>query len=260
MIFTCQKDAIQELEKLARNDRHSVLIEGPSGCGKTYLAKQYASMLNVDDFEIIQPKVTDIRETIDTCGQLENKIVLCIENLDKGVAGASYTLLKSLEEPRPNIYIIITVSNMEWVPDTIISRSTVVSTNPPISSDIEMFSRKVNEMKYSKLKDTTLWRCVRTLADANTILNMSDDHISYFDTLPELFKFKTSVASIMWKMGHFEDNSDTPAELVIRYAMEILNTNHVRRAGIQCISDMQKNRIAQHVILAKFAFECKYWE
>ena len=95
MNFICQKYSLNELQQLANKDRHSVLIEGSSGCGKTYLARQYAQMIDVYDFINVEPKVQDIRNTIDSCLQLGNKVVICIENLDKGVSGASYTLLKS---------------------------------------------------------------------------------------------------------------------------------------------------------------------
>lgn len=260
MNFICQKYSLNELQQLANKDRHSVLIEGSSGCGKTYLARQYAQMIDVYDFINVEPKVQDIRNTIDSCLQLGNKVVICIENLDKGVSGASYTLLKSLEEPLPNMYIVITCRNINNVPDTIISRSTVVSTCPPVDSDLDLFARSVNPEKYFRLNKSLIWRCIRTLGDVNTILNMSDEHIDYFNTLNEISKFRDSVFNIVWKLSHFEDKSETPVELVIRYIMEIVGTVHVKKAGIECISDLINCRFGQHSILAKFAFECKYCE
>lgn len=260
MNFICQKYSLEELQKLANNDRHSILIEGPPGCGKTYLSKQYARMLDVYDFAEVAPKVNDIRESVDSCLQLDNRVVLCIENLDKGVSGASYTLLKSLEEPYPNMYIVITCRNINDVPDTIISRSTVVSACPPVDSDLDLFARSVNPEKYFKLAKSRIWNCIRTLGDVNIILNMSDEHIGYFNTLDDLSRFKDPISNIVWKLGHFDDKSETPVELVIRYIMEFINTNHVKRAGIECISNLAKGRVAQHAILAKFAFECKYCE
>ena len=260
MIFTCQKLGLEELQKLADSNRHSVLIEGPSGCGKTYMAKQYANMLSVPDFVEVLPKVNDVRDAIDSCLQIENDVVLCIENLDKGVSGASYTILKSLEEPLPNMYIVITCTNINNVPDTIISRSTVVSTSPPVDSDIDLYARSVNPDKYFKLQNSDIWRCIRTFGDANIILNMSDEHLMYFSEIRKMCNFQDSVSNIVWKLGHFDDKEETPMELVIRYIMEIVNTAHVKKAGIECISDMMQRRIAKHAVLAKFVFECKYVE
>ena len=97
MLSNSQKEPLAELKQLAASNRQSILIEGPSGCGKTYLCKQYANMLGIDDFSVVAPKVADIREALDSCLSLQNRVLLAIENLDLGVAGASYTLLKSLE-------------------------------------------------------------------------------------------------------------------------------------------------------------------
>ena len=94
MILKCQSSALDELQNLADSDRHSVLIEGVAGSGKTYLAKQYAKFLSINDFVTVNATVNDIRKSIDTSYNLESKIVICIENLDTGVAGASHTLLK----------------------------------------------------------------------------------------------------------------------------------------------------------------------
>lgn len=260
MNFISQAKNIEELQKLANKDRHSVLIEGAPGSGKTYLARQYANMLGVQDFIIVPAKVNEIRETIDSCFQLDTRIVLCIENLDKGVVSSSYTLLKSLEEPAPNVYIIVTCQNSNRVPDTIISRSTIVSVSPPTTQDIDLFSRSVNPDRYMKLNQSLIWRCARTFSDAQTILSMSEDHINYILSLKDICNFHDSVSNIVWKLGHFEDKSETPLEIVVRYIMEIVGTNHVRSCGIECISDLLLGRIAHHAVLSKFIFECKYCE
>lgn len=260
MIFTCQANGIDELRLLASKDRHSVLIEGAPGCGKTYLARQYASLLDVQDFNIVPAKVNEIRDTIDFCSQLESTVVLCIENLDKGVASSSYTLLKALEEPSPNIYIVITCQSINRVPDTIVSRSTVVSISPPTDKDLDLFARSVNPEKYMKWSQSPIWKCVRTFNDAMTILSMQDEQINYILSLATICPFRDSVSNIVWKLGHFEDKSDTPIEIVIRYLMEILKSQHAQISGIECISDLSLGRIAQHAVLSKFVFECKYVE
>lgn len=260
MKFLCQESALSELQSLANNDRHSVLIEGPEGSGKSYLAKQYASMLFVSDFQEILPKVDIIKDTIDTCLKMNTPIVLCIENLDTGVPAASYALLKFLEEPLPNVYIVITCRNVKHVPDTIISRCAVVVTSPPVDIDVSSYSLSKNPDKFKLVQHSILWRCVRTFKDADTVLNMTDANLEYFKSLDSLSKFNDSVSNIVWSIGHYPDNTETPVDLVIRYIMEILNTAHIRKAGIACIRDITQGRIASHACLAKFVFEAKYCE
>lgn len=260
MNFKCQEQPLKELDTLRLSDRHSVLIEGPSGCGKTYLARQYANMMNVDDFQIVLPKVDEIKNTIDACTQITNPVVLCIENLDTGVPAASYALLKFLEEPLPNIYIVVTCRNLQHVPDTIISRSAVVVTAPPVDIDIATYSISANAARFDQLKFTELWRCVRTFKDADTVLNMTPEQVMYFQKLPDVTKFNDSVSNLVWKISHYEDNSECPVDLVIRYIMNTVNTVHIRQAGIECLNDLSLKRIASHAVLAKFIFEAKYCE
>lgn len=260
MKFLCQQSALDELKLLADSDRHSVLIEGPEGSGKSYLAKQYASMLNVLDYQEVVPKVDSVKETIDTCLRMNTPIVLCIENLDTGVPAASYALLKFLEEPLPNVYIVVTCRNIKHVPDTIISRSAVVVTGPPVDADITEYALFKNESQYRALKNSLLWNCARTFKDVESVLNMTPAQLEYFKNLTTLAKFHDTVSNLVWNIGHYPDNSETPVEFVIRYLMELVGTPHIKRAGIQCITDLTKGRIAAHAVLAKFVFEAKYCE
>lgn len=260
MNFMCQKSALDELESLCASRRHSVLIEGPEGSGKTYLARQYADMLDVADFQVITPKVDSIKDAIDSCLQIDTPVVLCIENLDTGVPGASYALLKFLEEPLPHVYIVVTCRNIKHVPDTIISRSAVVVTAPPVDIDISSYALSRNGDRFKELQHTMLWRCVRTFSDAETVLNMNPTQLDYFNSLKELAEFRDTVSNIAWKIGHYPDNIETPLELVIRYLMEIANTAHIKKSGIDCIRDLTQGRIASHAALAKFAFDAKYCE
>lgn len=260
MDFMCQQSSISELKVLSNNDCHSLLIHGPEGCGKTYLAKQYSSMIGSTDFQLVSPKVDDIRAAMDECIQLKSSIVICVENLDLGVAGASYTLLKFLEEPDSNVYIVITCRNINRIPDTILSRSAVVTTSPPTSLDLNRYAATKNLNGFSYFKETMLWRCVRTFKDADTVLSLSSAQIEYFKSLSETCKFKDSVYNIMWKLQRYPDNTNTPIELVIRYILELCDSFHIKRCGIECIRDISQSRIASHAAIAKFVFECKYCE
>ena len=258
MDFACQRSALAELAMLAKSDRHSIMIEGPAGCGKSYLALQFAKLIGVSDFHIVEPTVQAIRDTIDGCYQVGNRVVLCVENLDKGVAAASYTILKFLEEPASNIYIVITCRNMNRVPDTIISRSVCVNAAPPIESDIDEYAKNKDLSKFNQVCGSTLWRCVRTFGDADAVLHMNDAQLGYFDTFQKLVSFREPISSTSWALQHYSDNSETPIELVIRYVMEICPSQTIQRAGISCLSDISAGRIASHAAVARFVLDCKY--
>ena len=257
MNFVCQQEPIEQLKLMASIRRQSIIIEGSPGCGKTYLAKQYSEMVGIPDFQVVEPKVDAIRSSIDTCINLNEPIVLCIENLDKGVQSASYALLKFLEEPPACAIVIVTCQNIRLVPDTIVSRSNVVTLGPPIDADLALYAQS----KYGPdILHSPLWGCVRTFQDVDTVSAMTSDNYKYFLSLPDVCKFRDSVSNIVWKLGHYEDNSETPIELVIRYIMGYMKTPFVERCGIECIRDLSQGRIAPHAVLSKFAFNVKYCE
>ena len=260
MIFKSQEEPLSQLKMLAKSGRHSILIEGPKGCGKSYLANQYANMLEIDDFMQVVPKVADIREAIESCMQITNDIVICIENLDLGVAGASYTLLKFLEEPAPNVYIVVTCRNIQQVPDTIVSRSTVVTVGPPIRSDLETYASNKNFSAFHIIENKLVWRCTQSISDVDCVLEMNPTQVAYYESLANLFQSNESVSSIVWSIGHYADGKETNVEIAIRCIMEVLKTNFVTKCGIDCMKDIASGRVAPHAVLSKFAFNVKYCE
>ena len=262
MEMIAQKESIAELKNLASYDRHSVMIAGVSGCGKTYLAKQYANMLNIEEFQMIEPKVQAIKATIQDCIALNNPIVLCIENLDTGVPGASYALLKFLEEPKSNIYIVVTCRNIRLVPDTIVSRSAVISVAPPVNSDIHSFAKSINELAYERTKsNSAIWKCVKTLSDVELVLNMTPTQISYFNTIPEIIRCKDPISSVSWQLQNYpNDGGATPIELVVRYIMNTVHSKYLWTKCHECLQDLSRKRISANAVISKLVFELKYCE
>lgn len=260
MNFNSQSAAIEELHKLSDANRQSVVIEGPPGSGKTHLTHLYADMLGIEDYSIVHPKVSEVKEALDSTLALNNNIMLVIENLDLGVKGAAYALLKTLEEPLPNLYIVITCRNLAGIPDTIISRSAVVNVSPPTLNDIDAYGDAKDHLKFSNLSRRLVWKCVRSFTDADEVLQMTNGQIDYYEALAEVCQFKESVSNIVWKLGHYPDNSECNVELAIRSVVELMQKPFITKCGIECIRDLSKSRIAPHAILSKFVFNAKYCE
>ena len=257
MNLDCQISAVEQLEMLAKSRRHSILIEGSEGFGKTELAAQYSKMLNVNDFTLVSPNVQQLRDTIDSCYNLSTDTAICIENLDTGVAGASYTILKFLEEPADNIYIIVTCRNRYRIPDTIISRSTVVSINPPTFESLIQYC-KIRYPEFD-LSHHLLNKCVKTFSDIDQITTMTADQVEYFRTFNNL-DFSDSVSNMAWKLSHYSDNTDCPVKFSIRYIMNLTHNVHVHRCGVECLDDIATGRIAAHAAVNKFCMDLKYTE
>lgn len=255
-----QKSAIDELKQLASSDRHSVLVEGVTGSGKSFLAKQYGQLCGIQDFALVQPTVQAIRDALDASYNLSSPVLFCIENLDTGVPAASFTLLKFLEEPTSNVYIVVTCRNRFKLPDTIISRSTCVSLSVPIVSDIRDYAEIKDVLKYRAIQTQSVWKGVRTLKDVDYVFRLSPEQLKYYDELKQVLNFKDPISTILWKLGHYNDNSETDINFVLNYMMGVYTSSRIQKYLIECLKDISTSRIASHAVLAKFLLECKYGE
>lgn len=252
-----QEEALSALHKYAERNRQAVLISGPEGCGKSYLAKQYSSMLNIPDFQIIECKMDSVREAMEACLTISNPIVLCIENLDNAVASVSYAILKFLEEPKHNVYIVVTCRNVRHIPDTILSRCVSIDVPPMIQSDLKLYAETYYTSELSVIKENpVMWACINSISDMAVISKLDADQISYIINSCGLVDMQSSVSNIVWKLQHFPDKNPTPIALVVRYLMHS-NVSWKRRC-LSCLDDLSTNRLGVHAVLSKLVLELKY--
>lgn len=256
--LVCQQSAYITLQDFAKGDKHSVIIEGPKKCGKTFMAHEYAELLGVQDFQLVKSTVSEIREVIDACSNIENNIVLCIENLDDGVVGASYTMLKFLEEPRHNTYIVITCSSRYRLPDTIISRSHIATIHPPTASDVAQVAASLG-INMNNIHPE-LSRCCKNFEDVQIVSKIDNAKFDYLMDMCKQDYWRDSVSNIVWKLGHWADNSEAPVRFVIHFIMNNMNSNSVYKAGCKCLQDLDDQIVGTHLTLSKFAYQCKYIE
>lgn len=257
MNLICQQEPIRQLHILAEHQQHGVLIVGDSGSGKTYLARQYAQYLNIPDFYLINPIMSDLKSMIDVCVENKNPVVLCIENLDSGVTQASYPLLKLIEDCPKHIYIVVTCNNYYAIPDTIPSRCALVTVNPPTRSDIDQYAGSKDMAAFDLMKDKKVWKCVKGFGDVDIVLKFTPEYLKYFESLEKIGWEKDTVSNVSWKLQHYEDKTETPLSLVIRYLMQSVNPNY-RKACIDCLNDLAENRISKNAIVSKLCFDLKY--
>ncbi len=254
-----QQRVIPDLMKFAENKRHNVLISGCEGCGKTYLANLYSKKLGIDDFQIVESKMQSIKESIDNCLHLNTPIVLCIENLDLGVTAVSYAILKFLEEPAENVYIVVTCRNIKKIPNTILSRCVSLTLTNMAESDLISYAKQTNATQFAEIqKDINLWKCAKSISDVDILLNLNSQQIGYFKTLQSVVGSKDSVSNIIWKLQKFPDGTATPIELVICYLMYSTDSQMFLIACHNCLVALSDGKLGTHAVLAKFAFELKY--
>lgn len=260
MIYSNQIQALNALENYAKHDNHSILIEGLEGCGKTWCAKQFGSIKHISDFYVIDPNVNDLRDTIDTCYKINNDIVICIENLDTGVRGASYSILKFLEEPMSNVYIIVTCRNRYKVPETILSRSVLATVSMPTAGNLKTFLATLQLPTHNYILNSPIWRSVKTFKDVIMLSKLSMEKLSYLTKLSQLVITNQPISDLVWQLTHFPDNSEIPIKLVIDMFIHNSNSPHIVKSGIDALRDITSGRVASHTALTKFLFDYKYTE
>jgi len=251
-----QQIPLETLQKYADAKKQALILSGSSGVGKTYLAKEYSKLLAISDFSIVEPKVDDIRQMITETSQLESPMVVCVENLDLGVPAASFTLLKFLEEPRQDVYVVITCRNTNRVPDTIISRAPILSIPNLTETDIESYAATLDSAKVEQVKaDKTLWCCVKSFQDLDVLIAMPPQNLAYFKTLLDI-NAKQSVSAITWKMQKFPDGTQIPLEIAVRYMM--YSNSAWTTYCLSALNDLASGRIGSNAVLSKLIFELKY--
>lgn len=258
MNFLCQKESLESLHNLASANRHSLLIEGVPGCGKSYLASQYAQMLGIIDIQFVMPSVQAVKDAVDQCMKLTNPMVLVVENLDTGMLSTAYALLKFLEEPNENAYVVITCRNINYIPDTIISRCACITVSPPVVSDISMYSDyKCNQNGNTGVINSTLISSSKSFSDIDIILKLSENQIRYIEQLSNM-QYKDSISNLVWQLSHTNDNSELPISIVMQYIASTTRSKIIRNAAITCIKDLNTSRLGTHAVLSRFVLECKY--
>lgn len=254
-----QQSALYALAEYAKANCHSVLISGPEGCGKTYLSKQYADRLNIADYQRIEPKMDAVREAMDLCNDITNPILLCIENLDLGVTGVSYAILKFLEEPKSNVYIVVTCRNIRQIPDTIISRCVTVSVSPMVRDDLLSYAKtKYPDKIDTIISNNKLWSCVSSVADIDFLADTDAEKLTYIADACGLIQMDTSISNIVWKLEKFPDKTSTPLSLMVRSLMHS-NGAWCKRC-LDCLNDLSLGRLGAHAVLSRLVLELKYGE
>ncbi len=259
MNFRCQENALSVLKQVCDANDHCIIVSGCAGSGKTQIVREWAKMLNIADVAVTNPSVNELRTVIDTLLYNHLPAVMCIENLDEGVAQAAYPLLKFLEECPNYLYIAVTCTNIRGIPETILSRCILIDIAMPTVSDLMQYGLSINADNFHFVENKKIWRCAKSFTDVKTILSLDSNKLAYFESLSNIVKFKESVSGIAWKLQHYPDNSEAPAIIVIRYLMQILSPNQIKPC-IECLNDLQSSRMSVNAIVSKLVFELKYTE
>ena len=224
------QDIKVKLESSLKNKTlsNTMLFSGPQGIGKNLFALHLAAQLmhpddpngllkiksnNHPDLHIYEPEGKTAHHTIGSIRDLIEQIFLApfeskakvfiINDADRMAPFSSNALLKTLEEPTFDSYIILITSKPEYILPTIQSRCF--------------------KMRFSKIEDEKIYRYLiekqnKNESDAKIITKLSDGCIGKALTLvsdPTYFKKKEFLISILSKekIHNFYDLSDNLVKL-----------------------------------------------
>lgn len=254
-----QEIAITELRSYADARFHSVLIYGPNGSGKTHLAKQYAEMLGIRSFVELEPNVNTVRQAIADLYMSDAPTVICIENLDCGVKDVSNALLKFVEEPPDNVYIVITCRDVRKIPDTIHSRCKRIGIERMDMQDILMYAESKDKMRLQTIKGIPyMYEAIESTRDIDYLYGMEFAKLQELSTLPQQFGSKESASRISWKVQRFGDGTKVYLSFLIRMVLRYTNVSAVKLRCIRCLQDIDAKLMPEHIILMKFIMDLKY--
>ena len=139
-----QKEVLKQIDNLIEKGfPRFVVITGQKGQGKTELAKYISKKMNIQIIEF-GIKIDEIREMIEMAYKQTEPLIYLIQNADKMSIGAKNSLLKVIEEPPNNCYVIMELQQMENTLETIKSRCQEIKMEQYSEEDIQEMINKLN--------------------------------------------------------------------------------------------------------------------
>ncbi|MCD4694323.1 hypothetical protein K8R62_03120 [bacterium] len=147
-------------------------------------------------------QIRDFIKTMSLSSFLNSYKIGIIKNAETLNVQSSNALLKTLEEPRKDVVIILVVSNIENIPLTIVSRSQVINFSPVPSDIIYSYLIENYNIKRSQAKNIARLSLGRP-ALAKKFLEESDFYQDYIDQA-EMFLdiLKTDINNKFSKVGN----------------------------------------------------------
>ncbi len=256
-MYENQADAMITLKQLARSKCHSIIITGSAGCGKSYLARQYSHMTGCADIIYVDPKMGDVRDVMYNT-ESGSSFTVCIENIESGVNAVSQAILKYVESPKQNVFVVITCRRLDLVPETIRSRCQAVTVRPISKDDLFTYAKSTYPDSFQKfVGKQDIWDAVSSIHDIDWLSALQDKQLDYLETTYSSAVSAQSVAGILWKIQNFSDGEKIDPEFALKLLMSSAKSPKIKDAFRRCIDDMSM-RIPYHAALANAIMTIKY--
>ncbi|MBP0979417.1 MAG: hypothetical protein J6C55_02085, partial [Oscillospiraceae bacterium] len=166
---------------------------------------------------ILINNIREIKNKINIAPHESQKKVQIIANRDRMTVAAQNALLKSLEEPSSSTIFILTVSNLNSLLETILSRATIINIKPVFEKNaIKILSESYPKtnisdiIRYVKIFGGNIGLIKSILDNKNNILNLLEDLLFYiitnnqFEVLKIFSKYKTNKTEFIYFLELFK--------------------------------------------------------
>ncbi|MDO4271879.1 MAG: AAA family ATPase [Candidatus Saccharibacteria bacterium] len=162
-LIICPSSRKQLVDFTARPS-HAVMLLGEVGVGLGTIAKAVAAELAGADVVYIKPTLHKQQKTViinaddvaDLSSMVRNRrqhaLVVIIDGADQAANGVFEHMLKLIEEPVANVHYIFTAHTLKGIPETILSRSSLIKIELPSSHDCVCLLSDCDAKKASQIK------------------------------------------------------------------------------------------------------------
>ncbi len=241
-----QDHIVAALEASLKNDKvaHAYLFSGTRGTGKTTTARIVAKALGASSNDIYEMdaasnnSVDDIRELRENVGTnpFDSKCkVYIIDEVHMLSKAAFNALLKTLEEPPAHVIFILATTELDKVPDTIVSRcQTFVFHRPSESVLRTLIERTAKKEKVSL--EAGVSELIAILADG-----------SFRDALG-IFQKVASTGENKISLGYVEKITGAPNATIVRDIIESIARGALCEA-LELLEKSKESNISMKLIL-----------
>jgi len=231
-----QKKLLSKIDEIINNNNFPkfTIINGNINSGKKTIAKIIAAKLKIQ-LIISGIKVEDVRDVISLAYKQSEPTIYLLPNIDKMSIQAKNALLKITEEPPKKAYFILTITDINNLIPTLISRATVYSIDPYSKEELLEYISYKNYNLTNEEKDIVLNIC-NDPGEIDLIYNYNiSDFYNYIKTVidniatvsgPNAFK-------IGLKLKFKEEDTGWNINLFLKAVMDIYNQKMILTPSIK---------------------------
>ncbi len=224
-----QDNIVSTLKNALKNDTiaHSYIFAGSRGTGKTTIARIFADALGVSSNDLYEidaasnRNIDDIREIRDAVSTLpfDSKFkIYILDEVHMLTKDAWNALLKTLEEPPSHVIFIMATTEIEKIPDTILSRS-----------ELHVFKKPTEAVLKEVIKNTAKKEGFAIEDEAAEVLALIADG-SFRDAHGALQKIISSSDGKKVTLADVEKISGAPKLSLVQDLLEALGNNDAVKA------------------------------